>query len=208
MQAPADAVPVGRIEGAYGVRGALRIEPFNVPHESVLLKVRRWYLKPSPSHRLAANVAHARDAIARKLPASRGSPSLSDPPRPDFALPAMVEVLRCRVHGMNLIANLRGIEIRELAQALRGCEILVSRADFPPAAEGEYYWTDLIGCAVSTIEGVPLGVVTAVDDHGAHPLLRLQADDGRERLIPFVEAHVPEVDVAARRIVVDWDPDF
>jgi 16S rRNA processing protein RimM len=39
-------------------------------------------------------------------------------------------------------------------------------------------------------------------------LLRLRADDGRERLIPFVDAHVPVVDVAGRRIVADWDPDF
>ena len=98
--------------------------------------------------------------------------------------------------------------MREVAEALRGCEVAVSRADFPPAGRDEFYWVDLIGCQVSTPEGVALGVVDAVDDHGAHPLLRLRADDGRERLIPFVDAHVPVVDVAGRRIVADWDPDF
>jgi 16S rRNA processing protein RimM len=85
---------------------------------------------------------------------------------------------------------------------------VVSRADFPAADPDEFYWVDLIGCAVVTPDGVDLGSVEAVDDHGAHPLLLVRAQDGRERLIPFVSAHVPEVDLAGRKIVADWDPDF
>lgn len=170
----------------------MRVECFNDPRDSVLLKIRRWHLaRPA-----------ARPGFAR------GAAGVSTPEPAAFALPAVVEVASCRVHGDGLVASLPLITVREVAEALRGCEVAVSRSDFPPAGRDEYYWVDLIGCQVSTPEGVALGVVDAVDDHGAHPLLRLRADDGRERLIPFVDAHVPVVDVAGRRIVADWDPDF
>jgi 16S rRNA processing protein RimM len=196
-EVPADAVVVGRIDGAYGVRGGLRIEPFNDPRDSVLLKARRWYLTGFASRQ--------KDSSRKDRPVAPGA---AGRPALPFRLPVLVEVSRCRVHAAGLVATVSGIDVKESADALRGCEIAVSRADFPPAGSGEYYWVDLVGCAVVTPAGVPLGVVEAVDDHGAHPLLRLRAEDGRERLIPFVEAHVPEVDVAGRRIVADWDPDF
>jgi 16S rRNA processing protein RimM len=80
----------------------------------------------------------------------------------------------------------------------------VSRADFPAAEPDEYYWTDLIGCRVSDTSGAPLGVVAAVDDHGAQSLLRL--DNGI--LIPFVAAFVLEVATEEKRIVADWSADW
>ncbi len=200
---PADAVVVGRVEGAYGVRGMVRIEPFNDPRDSVLLKARRWYLTGPASRQKGPS--------GKDGPGASGAAGLQASPgrqASPFRFPAVVEVSRCRVHAAGLVATVSGIDVKELADALRGCEVAVSRADFPPAESGEYYWVDLVGCAVVTPDGVPLGVVEAVDDHGAHPLLRLRAEDGRERLIPFVDAHVPEVDVEGRRIVADWDPEF
>lgn len=194
---PADAVVVGRVDGAYGVRGALRVEPFNDPRDSVLLKARRWYLTLPASW--------PKGPSAKGGPAAHGA---AGRPALPFGLPVVVEASRCRVHAASLVATVSGIDQKEVADALRGCEISVSRADFPPAESGEYYWIDLVGCAVVTPDGAPLGVVDSVDHHGAHPLLRLRAEDGRERLIPFVEAHVPEVDVVGRRIVADWDPEF
>lgn len=184
---PDDAVVVGRVSGSYGVRGMLRVEPFNDPHESVLLQARRWYVRrPSPS-------APGQGVAQASLP---------------FALPALLAIERCRVHGASLVASVAGIGVKELADALRGCELSVSRSDFPAPDEGEYYWVDLVGCAVFTPQGAALGIVEAVDDHGAHPLLHVRDADQRERLIPFVSAHVSEVDLAGRRIVADWDPDF
>ncbi|TXL63486.1 ribosome maturation factor RimM [Zeimonas arvi] len=194
---PADAVVVGRVEGAYGVRGAMRIEPFNDPRDSVLLKARRWYLTGPASRQKGPSGTDG--PVAPGAAGRQASPS---------RFPVVVEVSRCRVHGAGLVATVSGIDVKESADALRGCEIAVSRADFPPPESGEYYWVDLVGCVVVTPDGVPLGVVEAVDDHGAHPLLRLRAEDGGARLIPFVDAHVPDVDVVGRRIVADWDPAF
>jgi 16S rRNA processing protein RimM len=55
-----------------------------------------------------------------------------------------------------------------------------------------------------------LGAVAEVIDNGAHPILRVRPADGApgERLIPWVPAFVDAVDVAARRIDVDWPADF
>ncbi|MFA7665210.1 MAG: ribosome maturation factor RimM [Burkholderiaceae bacterium] len=179
---PADVVVVGRIGGAYGVRGELRIDPFNAAPESVLRRARRWFIVEPDADR-------------------------PHPARP-CPLPAQLQIRRCRVHAAGLVATAAGVDSREFAEALRGCEVAVSRSEFPGIETDEYYWVDLIGCEVVDLHGVALGRVVAVDDHGAHPLLQLLAEDGRQRLIPFVAAHVPEVDLAGRRIVADWDPDF
>jgi 16S rRNA processing protein RimM len=181
---PDDAIVVGRVAGGHGLKGAIRLEPFNDPADSVLRRARRWYLSEG------------------SRPA--GAPSVSRP----FALPVLIQVLRCRLQGGTLVATIEGVDVREVADALKGCEVAVSRSEFPAPGRDEYYWIDLIGCAVDTPAGQALGRVAAVDDHGAHPLLRLTSADGRERLIPFVPAHVVEVDVGGRRIVADWDPDF
>src|SRR5690606_36000088 len=108
---PGDSVVVGRVDGAYGVRGELRVEPFNDPQDSVLLRVRRWYLV-APAPRSSGQ-------------AGASSPGASGRGVRPFPLPAMVEVSRCRVHAAGLVATVSGIEIKEVADALRGCEIAV-----------------------------------------------------------------------------------
>jgi 16S rRNA processing protein RimM len=96
---------------------------------------------------------------------------------------------------------------RDAAEALRGARIFVARASFPTAGEDEYYWVDLLGCAVANREGVAFGTVAELIDTGAHSVLRV-VEGENERLIPFVGAYVDTVDLAARRIVVDWGLDF
>jgi 16S rRNA processing protein RimM len=96
---------------------------------------------------------------------------------------------------------------RTAAEALKGLEVHVSRADFPKPAEGEYYWIDLIGCAVRGQHDAALGSVSAIDDHGAHPILIL-VDGEHERLVPFVGHYIVAVDLEARLIRVDWHADW
>jgi 16S rRNA processing protein RimM len=71
------------------------------------------------------------------------------------------------------------------------------------------YLADLPGCAVVTTAGAALGTIEAVDDFGAHPVLRVApADGGALRLIPLVAAYVKAVDLAARVIEVEWEADY
>jgi 16S rRNA processing protein RimM len=119
--------------------------------------------------------------------------------------------LESKLHSDSLVARVEGIDSREAAMAWRGALVGVPRADLPAAATGEVYLADLVGLDVVNREGDALGVVAAVDDFGAHPVLRVRAGPaggGRERLIPFVGAHVDDVDLASRRISVDWGSDY
>ena len=125
-------------------------------------------------------------------------------------MPASLEIARVRDHGDGLVALAKGIADRNAAEALRGARVFVSRSQFPEAATDEFYWADLIGCTVVDRQGVELGVVIGLFDTGPHSVLRIQpaATDAPERLIPFVSAYVDSVDVAARRIGVDWGADY
>ena len=188
-------IGVGRIRGSHGVQGALKIEPYAAASESVLRHARRW--------RLVEAVEPSADGTpAGQVPAPRRAA------RP-LALPQVVRRGRCRVQGDALVAELVLLDgqpplTREQALALKGVEIQVDRADFPPTQDDEVYHADLIGCEVIGQQGARLGTVVAVDDHGAQQVLRL--DDGM--LIPFVEAIVQSVDIAARRIQADWAADW
>ena len=188
-------IGVGRIRGSQGVQGALKIEPYAAASESVLRHARRWRL-------VEAVEPSADGAPAGQVPAPRRAA------RP-LALPQVVRRGRCRLQGDALVAELVLLDgqpplTREQGLALKGVEIQVDRADFPPTQDDEVYHADLIGCEVIGQQGARLGTVVAVDDHGAQQVLRL--DDGM--LIPFVEAIVQSVDIAARRIQADWAADW
>jgi len=113
-----------------------------------------------------------------------------------------------RAQGKGIVATLPGIDDRDAAAALVGSEIWVRRSALPKAKPGEYYWVDLEGLAVETVEGLPLGKVSHLVATGANDVLVVRNEE-RERLIPFlVGSFVTEVDLDAARIVVDWDPEF
>ena len=113
-----------------------------------------------------------------------------------------------RAQGKGMVAQLPGVDDREQAAALIGNDIYVDRAQLPAAAEGEYYWTDLEGLEVVTIEGVLLGQISHLFATGANDVIVVR-EGARERLIPFVQgSYVRSVDLSAGRMVVDWDPEF
>ncbi|MGY0504611.1 ribosome maturation factor RimM [Luteimonas sp. e5] len=106
-----------------------------------------------------------------------------------------------------VVARLPGVEDRDAAQALLGTDIFVPRSALPPPAAGEYYWVDLQGLRVETVDGVALGVVAEVFATGANDVLTVHGE--RERMIPFLQPQVvTRVDLEAGLIVVDWDPEF
>ncbi|MBN8713921.1 MAG: ribosome maturation factor RimM [Xanthomonadales bacterium] len=113
-----------------------------------------------------------------------------------------------RAQGKGVVAQLPGIGLREQAAALVGRDIYVARSTLPPVAADEYYWTDLEGLAVFTLEGRALGRVSHLFATGANDVLVVR-DGDRERLIPFAQGPVVKsVDLATQRMLVDWDPDF
>lgn len=110
-------------------------------------------------------------------------------------------------HGKGVIVRLEGCEDRDQAAALMDCEIGVRRDQLPPTAPGEYYWNDLLGLDVVTVQNEPLGKVDHLLETGANDVLVVQGE--RERLIPFVRGKVVmQVDLEAGVIQVDWDKEF
>ena len=120
-----------------------------------------------------------------------------------------VKVLHGRAHGggRDLVVALEGVASPEEARRYVARDVAQKRSALPAAAPGEYYWDDLVGCRVATVEGTELGVVTHFHDFPANPVMAVRGA-ARERWVPLVPRHLKRVDLAERRIVVDWDPEF
>jgi 16S rRNA processing protein RimM len=108
------------------------------------------------------------------------------------------------VAGAYLVA-LAGVEDRDAAEALRGRPVSVARSDID-LGDGEVLLGDLVGCRVELPDGSAWGVVTGLD---LGPQDRLVIRQGEiERLLPVVDEFLVDIDVEARRIVVDPPEDL
>jgi 16S rRNA processing protein RimM len=177
---PDDALQVGRMLDAWGVKGWFKVQAYS-GHGDALFGAKRWLLR-APEPKVGHRVLHIKTV---------------------------------REHGEGIVAQAEGVDDRAAAEALRGWELHLSRAEFPKPAEGEYYWVDLIGLDVVNRSGEALGRVIGLIDTGPHSVFRIlppgltePVKPDQEVLIPFVSAFVDDVDLATRVIRVDWGLDF
>ena len=177
---PPDAVEVGRVLDAWGIKGWFKIQPYSASPEA-LFSSKRWFLQPP----------------------ERGAKH--------FSGTVGLSIKQAREHADSVVAAAHEVADRTAAEALKGARIFIARSSFPTPGEGEYYWVDLMGLSVFNREGVALGEVTDLMSTGPQQVLVLSyehEDKLCERLIPFVDAYVDDVDLAARRITVDWQLDY
>lgn len=177
---PADAIEVGRIADAWGVQGWFKVIPHSASPEA-LFSSRRWFLQPT----------------------ERGKPT--------FSGTVLLRIREAKEHADTIVARAQDITGRDHAQALKGSRIFVPRSSFPTAGPDEYYWVDLLGLDVANREGVALGRVKDLLATGPQTVLLLEYEhDGKpaERMIPFVSAFIDAVDLASKKITVDWQPDY
>ncbi|RYG13780.1 MAG: ribosome maturation factor RimM [Burkholderiales bacterium] len=177
---PADAIEVGRIADAWGIKGWFKVLPHSASPEA-LFSSKRWYLQPS----------------------ERGAKT--------FSGTLLLRVIEAKEHSDTIVAHADDVSDRNAAEALRGARIFVPRSSFPTAQTDEYYWVDLIGLDVINREGVALGQVKELLSTGPQTVLVIgYVEEAKEleRMIPFVSAFVDGVDLAGRRITVDWQPDY
>ncbi len=175
---PDDLVQVGYVSGAFGIVGGLRVTPFSVDADA-LLSVKTWWLDK---------------------PALRS-----------------VSVRTAKMHGGDVVATIVGMRDRNDAEALKGAAVSVARSEFPKLEEDEFYWSDLIGLDVVNLQGEALGKVTDMMHNGAQSILRITpvaseagAPDAKvsERLVPFVDQFVKNVDLGGKLITLDWGLDY
>src|SRR3954471_3497972 len=113
------------------------------------------------------------------------------------------EVTHAREAKDHLVATLKGVTTREDAERLNGIELYIAREKLPATDDDEYYHADLIGLAAVTPANEPIGRVVAIHDFGAGTIIEIAPPQGSTLLLPFTNAVVPTVDLAAGRVVIE-----
>lgn len=182
-------VVMGRIVAPYGVFGWLKVVPDTEVFDGLLDYETWWLGKGSDWRELAVESA--------------------------------------KVHNDVLVVKLKGIDDRDKALACKGKQIAIPRDQLPEAEDNAYYWSDLIGVRVKNKQDVDFGLIVDVFETGANDVIAVRADavkqeasidqpavketakvKPQERLLPFTEDVVLEVDIKAKTMLVDWDADF
>jgi len=172
-------IEVGHIGSAYGLKGWVKIISYTQP-KSNIIEYSPWYLKAGGSNKSEQY--------------------------------QLVKVEQIRNHGNGIVALLPNCYDRTEAEKLKNTEIAILAQQLPEQAENEYYWHDLIGLSVKTTTEVEFGKITDLIETGANDVLVVEAvlaDKTKTRLIPFLRPDVvTKIDLEAKLVVVDWDPDF
>jgi 16S rRNA processing protein RimM len=174
-------VALGRVQGAHGVQGQVRVRWFGDGPEGLLSQKVVWLVD---EERLAAGACFL------------------DPTGFD-----RVEVLgggTGRAGEVRLV--LSGVGDREAAEALRGKVVVVPASALEALPEGEFYWHQLVGCQVRGSDGTVVGTVRELMETGAHDVLVVEDAQGRRHLIPTADELVHAIDVEAGEIVVELLP--
>ena len=188
----ADAEPIilGRVSAVHGVKGWVKVFSHTEP-KAAILSYRPWLL------------------AADRLPERQTGRAAGQRQW------RTVKVLDGRPQGKTLVAHIEGCDDRDSAQQYIGLDIAVYPDQLAPLAEGEHYWHQLEGLAViSEFAGqtIELGRVDHLLATGANDVLVVKSTSGsldqRERLLPYIDDVVLAVDLEAKTIRVDWDPEF
>jgi 16S rRNA processing protein RimM len=183
---PPDAIEVGRIADAWGIQGWFKVIPYSASPEA-LFSSKRWFLQPPEK----------RSGVALKAQA--------------FAGTQLLKIRIAKEHSDSIVAQADGLSDRNAAELLKSARIFIARSSFPTPAKDEFYWVDVIGCAVVNREGVLLGSVKELMTTGPQTVIVCEREhEGKkiDTLIPFVDAYVDSVDIQAKQIVVDWQLDY
>ena len=179
----ADRMVVGRVRSPYGIQGWVWMDSFT-DNPASIFEWTPWVLTRE------ADRTGKRTAIER--------------------IDTAPEIWKLR--DKRYIVKLAGYSDRTDVESIVNCLIEVDKSKLPHLDCDEFYWRDLEGCRVETINKRVLGVVKEVMPTGANDVLvvigNIDSIDQKERLIPFIRQIVSEIDIAERMIRVDWDPEF
>lgn len=173
-------VVVGKIAGVYGVKGQLKIHSYTSPEQNIL-NYKPLYWKINDEWQLMPLVSNS----LKKL-------------------------------GKNIVFSLENCIDRDEAKKYYFIEIATKRTNLPSLADNEYYWTDLYGLEVYTVfrdQDSPeyLGIVDHIMETGANDVLVVNKPESAKgaHLIPYVmDQFVISIDLDAKKIIVNWDPEF
>ncbi len=119
------------------------------------------------------------------------------------------QIINCEAsksHGKVIVVKLAGCVDRELARSYTNDLLAINRDQLPALYADEYYWSDLVGLTVKTIDGTELGRVEKLLETGANDVIVIQGE--RQRLLPYTKDVVQSVDLKNGVMIVDWDAEF
>lgn len=177
---PNNLVELGLIQDAQGLRGQVKVRPYSSDPVALLSSKTIWLTSYGPR------------------------PTISSAP---ISEPRLYAISGAKLHSGFVVMALEGVSDRDQALALKGARLSLNRDAFPKTDGESYYWVDLMGCAVLNQEGTRLGDVSEMTENGAHAIMSV-TDGEHVRLIPFVPEIVKTVDLAEKRIAVDWQSDW
>ena len=105
--------------------------------------------------------------------------------------------------GQNLLIHFENINSPEAARVFVNTLVGIPLEVLPKLPEGEFYWAQLVGLEVINQQGERLGKVDTLLATGANDVLIVKGK--HELLIPYIDHVVIEIDLAAGRMIVDWD---
>lgn len=172
MAASEEFIPVGKISGAFGVKGWVKVFSFTDPRTNILDYSPLFLSRQGEWLEIKVSGGHAQ--------------------------------------GKGVVMGIANVTDRDQVQPLIGSELAIKKEQLEPAAEDEFYWTDLQGLTVVNLDDETLGLVDHLLETGANDVLVVKAKgDNTERLIPFVMDDIVKlVDLDKQIIQVDWGKDY
>ncbi len=182
---PADRMKVGELRAAYGLQGWLWLYSDTDPISNIF-DYQPWYVETRTGLR-------------------------------------QMEVKRWRTQGKGLVVSLAGVLDRNAADLMMGATVWVDRNVLPAAPANEYYWSDLVGLQVYAFEPsesgdavdaepIFLGAIHELFETGANDVIVVRpvagSIDQTERLIPWHKDIIRHIDMATRRMDVNWGMDY
>lgn len=172
---------IGRITSAVGIRGEVRVLP--CAHDSNNLKEGKVLL--------LKRVARETDNSIEEIKAIN------------------LTIEKVRFHKDRPVIKFDGIDDRNTAEELKGMEIFIEAEELEELPEGEYYVRDIVGFEVIDIlSGESIGILQDVIQNTAQSILDIKAENGKQVLIPAVEAFMKKIDVEKKVIEVELIPGF
>lgn len=177
---PADAIEVGRIADAWGIKGWFKVLPYSASPEA-LFSSKRWFLQPAErgaktfSGTVLLKVKEAKEhsdsvvATSAEVPDRNAAELLKGArifvSRASFPTPETDEYYWVDLIGLYVV-NREGVTLGAVRELLH--------------------------------TGPQTVLVLAYEEEGK----------AKERMIPFVSAYIDTVDLAGGRITADWQPDY
>ncbi|GAA0435510.1 MAG: ribosome maturation factor RimM [Bacillota bacterium] len=108
-----------------------------------------------------------------------------------------------RMHkGFDLL-RFKGLTNINDVEVYKGCKLKIKEDQLTDLAEHEFYYHEIIGCAVFTNDGEQIGTIKEILSPGANDVWVVRRSQGKDVLIPYIASVVTLVDTQASKVIIE-----